>query len=226
MHYNSYKGTRPECKMKKLKKLLRINLIATLRINIRARTILRPSIIILSRFSLTMKKGAKIICDDHSIFVLNDKWYGRNFSGSYLCLRKNSTLILRGNNRFYKNADITVSPGGILELENAWININAQIHCAKHIYIGEGTLIGEGVRIRDHDNHQIIKDGKAMPSAAPIYIGKGVWIGINVTILKGVTIGDGAIVAAGSVVVKDVAPRTLVGGVPARLVSENVEWKK
>jgi acetyltransferase-like isoleucine patch superfamily enzyme len=58
----------------------------------------------------------------------------------------------------------------------------------------------------------------------PIIIGNHVWVGMNATILKGVTIGDGAIIAAGSIVTKDVKANTLVGGVPARILKENVEW--
>lgn len=54
----------------------------------------------------------------------------------------------------------------------------------------------------------------------PIVIEDYVWIGINATILKGVTIGEGAVVAAGSVVTKDVAPYTIVGGVPAKKIGE------
>jgi maltose O-acetyltransferase len=53
---------------------------------------------------------------------------------------------------------------------------------------------------------------------APIRIGNGVWIGARATVLPGVTIGDGAVVAAGAVVAKDVPPNTLVGGVPAKVI--------
>ena len=59
---------------------------------------------------------------------------------------------------------------------------------------------------------------------APIVIGDHVWIGMNVIVLKGVTIGEGSIVAAGSVVNKDVPPHCLVAGVPAKVVKTDVTW--
>ena len=58
-----------------------------------------------------------------------------------------------------------------------------------------------------------------------VRIGDKVWIATNAMILPGVTIGDGAIVAAGAVVTKDVPPRCMVAGVPAKVIKENVEWK-
>ena len=61
--------------------------------------------------------------------------------------------------------------------------------------------------------------------SAPIMIGDHVWIGFGATILGGVTIGDGAIVAAGAVVTKDVPPKALVGGVPAKVLRSDIEWK-
>lgn len=57
---------------------------------------------------------------------------------------------------------------------------------------------------------------------APIRLGKNVWVGSNSTILRGVTIGDNAIIAAGSVVTKDVAVDSVVGGVPARYI-QNID---
>jgi acetyltransferase-like isoleucine patch superfamily enzyme len=76
--------------------------------------------------------------------------------------------------------------------------------------------------IRDSDNHLL--DGRDRRSA-PIRIGDHVWIGLRATILKGVTIGDGAVVAAGALVIHDVPPGALVGGVPARVIRENVTWQ-
>ena len=60
------------------------------------------------------------------------------------------------------------------------------------------------------------KRGNLCP--APIKIADGVWIGSNATILPGVTIGEGAIIAAGAVVTKDVEAMSIVGGVPAKLI--------
>ena len=55
---------------------------------------------------------------------------------------------------------------------------------------------------------------------APVHIGADAWLGANVTALPDVTVGDGAVVAAGAVVTKDVSARTVVGGVPAKVVRE------
>jgi maltose O-acetyltransferase len=94
-----------------------------------------------------------------------------------------------------------------------------------HIDIGGTVQIGWGVRI-GHDvslltvNHQIGVPGLRAGTRrfAPIVIGHGAWLASRTTILPGVTIGEGAVVAAGAVVTRDVAPNTLVAGVPARLV--------
>ena len=60
--------------------------------------------------------------------------------------------------------------------------------------------------------------------SAPIIIKDNVWIGMSAIILKGVTVGEGAIVAAGSVVTKDVPPHTIVAGVPARVIKKDVYY--
>ena len=72
--------------------------------------------------------------------------------------------------------------------------------------------------------HQLIVDGVKKPLTAPVFIGNDVLVGAYATVIAGVTIGDGAVVAAGSVVTKDVPPRSLVAGNPARILSNDVEW--
>lgn len=85
------------------------------------------------------------------------------------------------------------------------------------ITVGDGTLIGHHVVLATL-NHDLNPADRGNITPAPITIGKNVWIGSNATILQGVTIGDGAVVAAGAVVSKDVEAKTIVGGVPARVL--------
>ena len=81
--------------------------------------------------------------------------------------------------------------------------------------LGDGCLVGHNVVFATL-NHDVDPARRAVMYPAPIVVGRDVWIGSNATILRGVTIGDGAIIAAGAVVTKDVPPRTVVGGIPAR----------
>jgi len=104
--------------------------------------------------------------------------------------------------------------------------------CAERIVLGSDVVISWGVTIVDHNSHAIewhlrsedVLDWKLGTKnwehvkVMPVELGDRVWIGFNATILKGVRIGEGAIVAAGSVVTKDVQPFTIVGGNPARVI--------
>lgn len=85
------------------------------------------------------------------------------------------------------------------------------------VTLGDGCLVGHNVVFAtlDHDKRP---GRRGDMTAAPIVVCKDVWIGAHATILKGVTIGDGAIVAAGAVVTRDVPPNTIAAGVPARVV--------
>jgi len=97
------------------------------------------------------------------------------------------------------------------------------IHARSKIEIGEGCLIAANCNIIDSNGHELLLEHpenrihcKDTPS--PILIENYVWIGANSLILKGVTIGQGSVVAAGSIVTKDVPPNTLVGGHPAKII--------
>ena len=95
--------------------------------------------------------------------------------------------------------------------------INACCNFQDHggVFIGDRCQIGHNVVFATL-NHGLRPEERRTMTPAPIVLGKNVWVGSNSTILQGVTIGDNAVVAAGAVVTKDVAPNTVVGGVPAR----------
>ncbi len=85
------------------------------------------------------------------------------------------------------------------------------------IEIGDNALIGQQVVIATL-NHDLVPKNRANMYPAPVKIGNGVWIGAHATILAGVTVGDGAVIAAGAVVTRDVPANTVVGGVPAKII--------
>ena len=141
-----------------------------------------------------------------------------------ILLEKNAQMVVNGPFSMYGNSYIRVVPGGKLILNGGFINENVQITAGDVVEIGAGATIGRDVVIRSYDGHTICVDGYRV--SEPIKIGKHVWIGQGATILKGVTIGDGAIVAAGAVVTKDVPAMSIVAGVPAKVVKEDINWKE
>jgi maltose O-acetyltransferase len=102
--------------------------------------------------------------------------------------------------------------------KGAVINYGCLLYTTGGIVIGEQVSISDGVWLvtGTHDlNHSQFID-----SYKPIVIGNYAWIGMRATVLGGVTIGEGAVVMAGAMVTRDVAPYAVVGGVPARVVSQ------
>lgn len=103
--------------------------------------------------------------------------------------------------------------------KNVFLNEGCSFQDHGGIFIGDGSLIGHRCIIATI-NHDLNPDNRGDMTVAPVHIGKNVWIGARVTILPGVNIGDGAVVAAGAVVNRDVPPNTVVAGVPAREVKK------
>jgi acetyltransferase-like isoleucine patch superfamily enzyme len=101
--------------------------------------------------------------------------------------------------------------------KNVFINSGCRFQDQGGITIGDGCLIGHNVTLATL-NHDFSSKKRGNLHPSPITLGENVWIGANATICPGVCIGDGAIVAAGAVVTKDVPANTLVGGVPARMI--------
>ncbi|MEH6407553.1 MAG: acyltransferase [Leeuwenhoekiella sp.] len=157
---------------------------------------------------------------------------GTNFNEpfpSMLEMYKNSQLIVKNDFVIKPGSHIIITEGAKLILGSGYINRNVQIKCYKKIQIGENVAISENVTFWDSDAHTILNNTdqiseKSKEKTVPIVVGDNVWIGTNAIILKGVTIGDGAIIAAGAVVNKNVPPGSLVGGVPAKIIKNDVTW--
>jgi acetyltransferase-like isoleucine patch superfamily enzyme len=101
---------------------------------------------------------------------------------------------------------------------NVFINHGCTLNDIGGIAIGDDTMLGPNVTLLSSGHPTPVQERRAGITVAPITIGANVWIGAGATVVGGVTIGDGAVVAAGAVVTRDVAPATLVAGVPARAV--------
>lgn len=148
--------------------------------------------------------------------------------------------------RLFKKNKLTISKGAIVEGsivfdksdaeisigENTYVGGSSSIICANLINIGDDVMISWGCSIVDHDSHSLewkkrkddVKDwffdrkNWDYVKTKPVNIMNKVWVGFNVIVLKGVTIGEGAVVGAGSVVTKDIPPYTIVAGNPAKII--------
>lgn len=118
---------------------------------------------------------------------------GKGYGGvTYFWMDNESRLVLNGNFSMFSRNYVEILQGGVLTLGSGFTNNGCRIVCKNRITIGEHVAIGDEVVIRDNDGHEI-ENGEE--SSKPIEIGNHVWIGERATILKGVRIGDGAVIA-------------------------------
>ena len=117
-----------------------------------------------------------------------------------------------GDNVICRNFEnFHVSSGKVILHDGVFINNSCSFNCMERIEIGAGTMMGEGVRFYDHDHiYTAEKIEKWQWTTAPIRVGRDCWIGSNVTILKGVTIGDNTIIGAGCLIRNDVPSNSVV----------------
>lgn len=140
-------------------------------------------------------------------------------------LRAGATISACGRVEIMQGSKVLIGVGAQLEMgPNSYINYNSTVTCFERISIGSDCAIAWNTNILDANIHELVIDGVPRPRSRPITIGHNVWIGTGSSVLSGVTIGDGAVVAAGSVVTSDVPGGCVVGGNPARVIRENIAW--
>ena len=172
-------------------------------------------------FVIHMEQNSKLVLNGK--LYINSNCEDNYYRSTIIRLKNNSRMIINKDFKIFYGGDIQLFENAILEVGNSFINSDCKIRCKKYIHIGDGCAISHDVTIMDSDFHHI--EGQ-LTNTSPITICDNVWIGTRSTILKGVTLGEGSIVAAGSVVTKDVLPHTMVGGNPAEIIKVNVNWKK
>jgi len=148
--------------------------------------------------------------------------FGRNvtFAGPIRCAGVTGTIEIGDRTFLGPNISLAVAEGGQLRLgRDVSVNYGTILSARRAVSIGDGTRIGEGCSIRDSD-HRIDLDLPILESGylvRPVSIGNTVWIGRHVTILPGVTIGDGAVIGAHSLVNRDIPAKAVALGTPARI---------
>jgi len=154
---------------------------------------------------------------------LNTNCMKQNGRSTILRIDENAEMLVRGNFDVFYGGDIICFKKSRLIIGSGFCNSNVTIRCTKSIKIGNDVAIAHNVTIMDSDAHNIIQyDHK---KTKPVIIGNHVWIGSRAMILKGVKVGDGAVIAAGAIVTKDVPANSLVAGTPARVLQTNIKWE-
>ena len=172
---------------------------------------------------IEIKKGAKII--KNGVLILGWKKFGKSKLETRLLLEKGATLRFDGKTTIGYGSDIEVFSDATLSFGGGGAtNIGATIICGDKIVIGKNTMLGRHITIRDNNgSHYMNRQG--YKNTRPVIIGDKVWLTEQCTVMPGVKIGDGAIVGALSLVVKNVPANTLVSGHPAEVIDEEILWK-
>jgi acetyltransferase-like isoleucine patch superfamily enzyme len=144
---------------------------------------------------------------------------------SVIRVRDGASMQVDGVVSLQRGVRIVVDSGRLSIGHETNVNgLGTRILVADAITIGAGCTFSWDVQLLDNDFHTMTVGGVQQPSAAPIVIGDRVWVGTRAIVLKGVTIGDGAVVAAGAIVTKDVPAKAVVAGIPAKVVGSADSW--
>ncbi len=170
---------------------------------------------------IVVNKNAKI--NIGGVFNLGVKENQKSNLETRFSIEENAKFNIKKDFSVYSGSDIRIFKNAELYIGSGYTNSNVQIICEDKITIGEDVAIARDVIIRDTDSHKILDEKHS--KTKPVVIGNHVWIGTRAIIMKGVTIGDGSIIAAGAVVTKDIPENCIAAGVPARVIRQDVKWE-
>lgn len=162
--------------------------------------------------------GNTFLCQGNIISSNIDIWG----SGNIIMVEKNvelngTRIVLRGNN-------CTVKIGSNTHFCNSTL---VCMGSKNELTFGEGCMIADGAEFWNTDTHPILDfNNNVINVSKPIHLGNKVWIGKNSKVLKGVTIGNNAIIGMCSIVTKNIEPNTINVGIPTKKIKSGVHWKR
>ena len=172
---------------------------------------------------IDVRKGGKIV--KKGVTVIGHKKFPKSRLETRILVDRNATIQFKGSCSIGYGADIEAHPNSVISFgEGSGSNIGATIICQEKVEIGNHAMLGRHVTIRDNNgNHYMNRQG--YKNTRPVVIGDKVWLTEQCTVMPGVTIGDGAIIGALSMVVRNVPAYSLAMGNPAEVIDENILWK-
>lgn len=146
-------------------------------------------------------------------------------TGSRISVRNDGTMHIAERVQFISTLvpiDVIVEKGGTLTIgESCYFNYGCSISAMQEVTIGKGCLFGTYVSVTDNAFHELSPEHRLeRPASMPVIIEDNVWLANRVVVLPGVTIGAGSAIGACSVVTKDIPPRTLAVGIPAKPIRQ------
>jgi acetyltransferase-like isoleucine patch superfamily enzyme len=172
-------------------------------------------------------KSKIIINGKNNIFIFDDNVKISNCT--FLIKGDNCLLDFRGaRNMFGSRFELLDSNTKLIVNNNTGFNKDRLVIAgvSNEVNIGSNCIFAENVEVWASDTHSVLdtNSNKRINQDRPIFIGDRVWLGNRALIQKGVCIGNDVVIAAGSIVTKDIANNTLVAGVPAVPIKNNIKW--
>lgn len=146
-------------------------------------------------------------------------------------LGDNNVVLLKAGS-YVSGAELWVENDGcLLEIgTGTFVGHHSHLACTENgskLIIGDNVMISSYVQVRTGDSHSILDmEGKRINFAKSVVIGNHCWIGEGAKVLKGVTLEGDDIVSTGTIVTKSFGKNVLLGGIPAKVIKENVSWDK
>lgn len=176
-----------------------------------------------------LRRGQIIIYNEKkfSIRLGGGKSPAMNASKGCLRLDKTSKIIFKGKATISEGTVIRCDKGGTIQFgDQYYCNCNCYFRSGSMISFGDNCSLGWNVTINTSDGHHIWHKNVKVDMDGPVRIGNHVWLTPDVSILKNASIPDNCIVAQKSVVTKEFQDEyCLIGGIPAKVISYNIDWK-